>query len=230
MGKFWSLVFLLVPIFGVGVFVSGRCAKPDLAAADGLRERRPQHRPPVHLHPLADGRGVRRHRGSDVLVPLEIRRRRPSRKPVKFTHGSHTLEVVWTILPAATLLFIAIYQMNAWADVENAHSPTAMIRCRSVEVRARQFEWRLRYPGRTTASSARRTNCSRSTTCTCRSTKMVLVHLKRHGRAAQLLPAQHAGEARRGAGHEHSGLVPADARPAVRPGLLPSCAAGDITR
>ena len=36
----------------------------------------------------------------------------------KFTHGSHTLEVVWTILPAATLLFIAIYQMNAWADAK----------------------------------------------------------------------------------------------------------------
>ena len=33
----------------------------------------------------------------------------------KFTHGSHTLEICWTIVPAATLLFIAIYQMNTWA-------------------------------------------------------------------------------------------------------------------
>src|SRR5262249_47681534 len=63
-------------------------------------------------------------------------------QPVKFVHGSHTLEVVWTILPAATLLFIAIYQMNAWANVkikEPNMKPT-------VEVTARQFEWRLRYP------------------------------------------------------------------------------------
>src|SRR6185295_10807752 len=30
--------------------------------------------------------------------------------------GSHTLEIVWTVVPAAVLLFIAIYQMNAWAD------------------------------------------------------------------------------------------------------------------
>ena len=37
---------------------------------------------------------------------------------MKFSHGSHTLEVVWTILPAVTLLFIAIYQMNAWADAK----------------------------------------------------------------------------------------------------------------
>jgi cytochrome c oxidase subunit 2 len=35
-----------------------------------------------------------------------------------FTHGSHALEVVWSILPAATLVFIAIYQMNAWADAK----------------------------------------------------------------------------------------------------------------
>ena len=52
--------------------------------------------------------------------------------------------MVWTIIPAATLLFLAIYQMNAWADVKMrrpAMSPT-------VEVVARQFEWRLRYPGR----------------------------------------------------------------------------------
>ncbi len=61
-----------------------------------------------------------------------------------YIHGSHTLEVVWTIIPAATLLFLAIYQMNAWADVKMrrpAMQPT-------VEVVARQFEWRLRYPGR----------------------------------------------------------------------------------
>ena len=37
---------------------------------------------------------------------------------MKYTHGSHNLEIVWTIMPAATLLFIAIYQMNAWADVK----------------------------------------------------------------------------------------------------------------
>ena len=46
--------------------------------------------------------------------------RRPAIAAVKYTHGSHNLEVVWTILPAATLLFIAIYQMNAWADVKMA--------------------------------------------------------------------------------------------------------------
>jgi len=63
--------------------------------------------------------------------------------PVKFTHGSHNLEVVWTILPAATLLFIAIYQMNAWADVK-MNKPDMPF---TASVTARQFEWRIKYPG-----------------------------------------------------------------------------------
>jgi cytochrome c oxidase subunit 2 len=79
-------------------------------------------------------------------------------QPVKFTHGSHTLEIVWSILPAATLLFIAIYQMNAWADAKLRRPSLAgpdgrigtaddQIKPPLVEVTGRQFEWRLRYAG-----------------------------------------------------------------------------------
>ena len=74
--------------------------------------------------------------------------------PVKYTHGSHTLEIVWTIVPAAVLLFIAIYQMNAWADSKMrnpAAGPDGILGTAddlpsTLEVTARQFEWRLRYP------------------------------------------------------------------------------------
>jgi len=66
-----------------------------------------------------------------------------------FTHGSHSLEVIWTIVPAGILLFIALYQLDTWAayrvkenyPMESRLSPIA-------EVTARQFEWRLRYPAR----------------------------------------------------------------------------------
>ncbi len=64
-------------------------------------------------------------------------------KPVKYSHGSHALELVWTILPAVTLLFIAIYQMEAWATAKMqppVMPPTA-------EVTGRQFNWDFRYPG-----------------------------------------------------------------------------------
>ena len=33
-----------------------------------------------------------------------------------FSHGSHNLEVIWTIVPAGILLFIALYQMKVWAE------------------------------------------------------------------------------------------------------------------
>ncbi len=33
-----------------------------------------------------------------------------------YTHGSHNLEVMWTIIPAGILLFIALYQMDVWAE------------------------------------------------------------------------------------------------------------------
>ncbi len=64
-------------------------------------------------------------------------------EPVKYSHGSHTLEVVWTILPAVTLLFIAIYQMNAWADAK-MRRPNVPV---TAEVTGRQFNWDVRYPG-----------------------------------------------------------------------------------
>jgi cytochrome c oxidase subunit 2 len=64
-----------------------------------------------------------------------------------FTHGSHTLEVVWSIVPAGILLFIALYQLDVWAryrvkslfDQDALKNPVA-------EVTARQFEGRIRYP------------------------------------------------------------------------------------
>lgn len=68
---------------------------------------------------------------------------RNNTRPAKFSHGSHALEVVWTILPAVTLLFIAIYQMDAWAAAK-MRPPEMPPTC---EVTGRQFNWDFRYPG-----------------------------------------------------------------------------------
>jgi cytochrome c oxidase subunit 2 len=77
-------------------------------------------------------------------------------EPVKFSHGSHTLEVVWSILPAATLVFIAVYQMDAWARAKMIRPALAgpdgrlntsddVLKPPIAEVTGRQFEWRIRY-------------------------------------------------------------------------------------
>jgi len=143
-GKFWSVLFLLVPILGVGSFVWAIAAQenriwlpPDVS----------EHGHQIdHLFNFVLVLTGLVFIATEVLLFWFLWRydAKSNRDPVKFAHGSHNLEVIWTILPAATLLFIAIYQMNAWADVKIRKPDMPP----TVEVTGRQFEWRLRYPGK----------------------------------------------------------------------------------
>lgn len=62
-----------------------------------------------------------------------------------YFHGSQRLELIWTIIPAVFLVFIALYQMQTWADVKfrSASPDVAPV----AEVTGRQFQWLMRYPG-----------------------------------------------------------------------------------
>ena len=161
MGRFWSILFLLVPILGVGSFV---WAMADLWPMEG-------HWLPENIN---DHGYVIDNLFMFILVLTGVifiatgialfwflwkydAERNP--QPVTFTHGSHTLEVVWSILPAATLVFIAVYQMNAWADAKMRRPslPGAdgqigteddVLKPEIAEVTGRQFEWRIRYAGK----------------------------------------------------------------------------------
>src|SRR5688572_29261696 len=65
-----------------------------------------------------------------------------------FTHGNHTLEMVWTAIPAVLLVIVAVSQMEAWTTVkmnfpsEGPYTPEKPL----MEVYASQFDWRVRYP------------------------------------------------------------------------------------
>lgn len=62
-----------------------------------------------------------------------------------FSHGSHNLEVLWSIAPAGILMFISLYQMDVWMRFRvESHFPADVQPL--AEVTARQFEWRIRYP------------------------------------------------------------------------------------
>ena len=140
MGKFWSLLFLLVPVLGVLCFALAPMY--DIWLPRDISQ---------HGHTIDHLFYFILWLTGAVFVATEgalfwfLWRydAKGTRQPVRYTHGSHGLEVVWTILPAATLLFIAIYQMNAWADAK-MNKPQIPP---TLEVTARQFEWRLRYPG-----------------------------------------------------------------------------------
>jgi len=161
-GRFWSLLFLSVPVIGVLTFV---CAMGNLWPMSGGSFAFPaDHWLPTNVS--EDGAVIDRlfmfilvltgviFVATSIALFLFLWKYDAEKnvEPVKFTHGSHALEIVWSILPAAVLLFIAIYQMNAWADAK-MRRPTETIGTTEVpkrplvEVTGRQFEWRLRYAG-----------------------------------------------------------------------------------
>lgn len=147
----WSFMFLLVPILGVGVFAAaifeigpfyGHWFPEDIsehgAVIDGL------------FNSIMFLTGVI-FIGTGIALFYFMWKYDAAKntEPVKFTHGSHSLEICWSIIPAVTLLFIAVYQMHAWADAK-------MIRPKMedgslvppiAEVTGRQFEWRIKYAG-----------------------------------------------------------------------------------
>jgi cytochrome c oxidase subunit 2 len=69
---------------------------------------------------------------------------RPGRVATYF-HGSQRLEVIWTIIPAAILVFIALYQMGTWASIKFRSAAPKVPPL--AEITARQFQWVIRYPG-----------------------------------------------------------------------------------
>ena len=145
----WSFVFFLVPVLGVATFLWA-------PALDSWLPRDVSE----HGRTIDDLFMFILYLTGVVFIATELvlvwfmwkYNRTQNAEPVKFTHGSHTLEVVWTILPAATLLFIAVYQMEAWASAK-MRPPTVVENGQEVpmpptaEVTGRQFEWRIRYPG-----------------------------------------------------------------------------------
>jgi cytochrome c oxidase subunit II len=148
-GRFWSLLFLMVPIFGVGIFVwamagwwpmAGHWLPENVNVHGGVIDS-------LFIFILVLTGVIFAITGVALFWFLWKYDAAKNPQPVAFTHGSHTLEVVWSILPAATLVFIAIYQMDAWADAKmrrptlSSGEPMPPI----AEITGRQFEWRIRY-------------------------------------------------------------------------------------
>ena len=64
-----------------------------------------------------------------------------------YTHGVHSLEVIWSIVPACILMFISLFQLDVWMQFRvRSNYPEQAKKAPVAEVTARQFEWRIRYP------------------------------------------------------------------------------------
>jgi cytochrome c oxidase subunit 2 len=62
-------------------------------------------------------------------------------------NNQHRLELAWTFVPAVILLFIAFAQISTWEEIKyQSRMPRPDQPVQQMEVSARQFEWRIRYP------------------------------------------------------------------------------------
>ncbi|MCC9605354.1 cytochrome c oxidase subunit II [Blastopirellula sp. JC732] len=156
MGRVWSILFLTVPILGVWTFVAAMNDWwPMSEGAFGPGQWFPaldvSNHVIDHLFYLILYLTGAVFIGTGLVLFWFLWRydAATNKDPVVFSHGSHALEVVWSILPAVVLLFIAIYQMDAWANARMRRPLTAegAVKPPLCRVSGRQFEWRIQYPG-----------------------------------------------------------------------------------
>jgi len=60
-----------------------------------------------------------------------------------YTHGNTTLEIIWTVIPAAIFIALSFMSVSTWARVKR-HAPESDF---EVGVNAKQFNWEMTYPG-----------------------------------------------------------------------------------
>jgi cytochrome c oxidase subunit 2 len=80
------------------------------------------------------------------LVTFLVRYRgRPGRKAY-FTHGSTRAEVIWTAIPAVTMVALGLVSNHYWVLIKDRKSvpPNAY----HIGVHAKQFEWQISYAGK----------------------------------------------------------------------------------
>lgn len=66
----------------------------------------------------------------------------------KYSHGDHTLELIWTLTPAAMLLFIALVQRDTWMDIKTQFPDPQDPAVVKIEGRAKRFNWEWLYAGK----------------------------------------------------------------------------------
>jgi cytochrome c oxidase subunit 2 len=78
-----------------------------------------------------------------LLVAFMIRYQRQDGRAAVYTHGSASLEITWTIVPALIVIALAILSKPTWDHVKRELPPGNT----DVRVTAKQFNWEILYPG-----------------------------------------------------------------------------------
>ena len=77
-----------------------------------------------------------------MVLFLVMFREQPGRRAT-YTHGNTTLEIIWTIIPAAILIVLSFMSVSTWAKVKRQVPESDF----ELQVVAKQFNWDVVYPG-----------------------------------------------------------------------------------
>jgi cytochrome c oxidase subunit II len=77
-----------------------------------------------------------------MIVFVVMYREQPGRRAT-YTHGNTTLEIIWTIVPAAILIVLSFMSVSTWAKVKR-NAPDSDF---ELQVTGKQFNWEIVYPG-----------------------------------------------------------------------------------
>lgn len=79
------------------------------------------------------------------LLWFIVRYRARPGKRARYTHGSMRAEIIWTAVPAVTVVALGVMSSRVWTEVKGHHSvPDGAL---AYGVRAQQFEWHFTHAG-----------------------------------------------------------------------------------
>ena len=78
-----------------------------------------------------------------LMVVFLIKYRARSGRRAIYSHGNTTLEIIWTIVPAAILIVLSFMSVSTWAKIKR-FAPDSDF---EIQVTAKQFNWDVVYPG-----------------------------------------------------------------------------------
>ncbi len=139
----WTILFLFVPVMGVGLFAMSKVTRggwlPDNITDSGGEID-------WLFNIILWVTGIIFVVTEVLLVWAMWRSRGNEAGKAKYTHGNQWLEIGWTFGTAAILLYMAFTQMPIWAKAKYYHNRPAG-KTPDVLVEASQFLWQVRYPG-----------------------------------------------------------------------------------
>ena len=78
-----------------------------------------------------------------ALLWFLIRYRRRPGQTATYVHGNATAELIWTVIPAIIVIWLAVGSQRVWSHIQGPPPPHQL----EIEVTAEQFAWNIRYAG-----------------------------------------------------------------------------------